>query len=336
MRTLVTGATGFIGSMLAEHLSNRAHQQNDKSISRIYCLVRQTSSLLWLKDLPVELVYGDLFAAAALASVLPQVTHVFHLAGVTKARTEQEYFRANGEGTRHLLQLCARHARKLERFVYVSSQAAAGPSLDGHLISEEEPPRPVSIYGRSKLAGEKACQEFWREMPITIIRPPVVYGPRERDVYQYFKQVKMGIRPRLGWHERKVSLIHAEDLVDGILLASEHPKAVGETYFMTNPQPYDWQELGKAIATVMRKKTISIIIPEWIVPIVAAMSELVAKLNNKPALLNFDKVREMRQYYWVCSGEKARQQLGFMPKLSVEEGLRDTWRWYRENGWLRP
>ncbi|MDZ7359251.1 MAG: NAD-dependent epimerase/dehydratase family protein [candidate division KSB1 bacterium] len=328
MRTLITGATGFIGSILAEALHKTRRDE------KIYCLVRRTSSLAWLKNLPVEFVVGDLFADAAFRPILPEISHVIHLAGVTKARTETDYFHANGEATHHLLQSCARHAKKLQRFVYISSLAAAGPSADGHLVTEDETPRPVSIYGRSKLAGEEACREFGRELPITIIRPPAVYGPREKDIYQYFKQVKMGVRLRLGWHERKTSMIHAQDLVNGILVASEHPAAVGETYFMTNPQPYEWQELGQTLANVMQRRTISLTVPELIAPVLAAFSEMGAKITGKPALLNFDKINELRQYYWVCSGEKARQQLGFVPALSIQEGLQITWKWYRENGWL--
>lgn len=330
MSILITGATGFIGSLLAESLVARQPQKTAK----IYCLVRRTSSLTYLEKLPLELVYGDLFTDTALIPVLPEVTQVIHLAGVTKARTEAEYFRGNGEATRHLLQLCAQHARNLQRFVYVSSLAAAGPSADGHLITEKETPRPVSIYGRSKLAGETACQEFCREIPLTIIRPPAVYGPREKDIYEYFKQVKMGARLRLGWRERQASMIHGQDLVNGILLASEHPRAAGETYFMTNPQPYDWHELGAALATAMQKKTISITVPEFIAPVLAAFSELGAKISRQPALLNFDKINELRQYYWVCSGDKARQQLGFTPALSIQDGLQQTYQWYKEHGWL--
>ncbi len=333
MRTLITGATGFIGSLLVESLLARRQKQHAVE-SKIYCLVRRTSSLAWLEKLPVELVHGDLFSDEALIPVLPKISHIIHLAGLTKARTEAEYFRANGEATRHLLQLCARHAKQLERFVYVSSLAAAGPSADGHLLTEEETPQPVSIYGRSKLAGEMACQEFCRELPITIIRPPAVYGPREKDIYEYFKQVKMGVRLRLGWGERKASMIHGQDLANGILHAREHPHAAGETYFMTNPQPYDWQELGAALAAAMQKKIISLTVPEFVAPVLAAFSELGAKITRKPALLNFDKIRELRQAYWVCSGEKARQQLGFVPALSIQEGLQQTYQWYKENGWL--
>ena len=330
MSILITGATGFIGSLLAASLAARRQQQDGK----IYCLVRRTSTLTDLEKLPLELVSGDLFSDAALISVLPEITRVIHLAGVTKARTKAEYFRGNGEATRNLLKLCAQHAKNLQRFVYVSSLAAAGPSADGHLITEEEMPQPVSIYGRSKLAGETACQEFCREFPITIIRPPAVYGPREKDIYEYFKQVQMGVRLRLGWRERQASMIHGQDLVNGILLASAHSAAAGETYFMTNPQPYNWHELGAALATVMQKKTVSLTVPEFIAPVLAAFSELGAKISGKPALLNFDKVNELRQYYWVCSGEKARQQLGFTPALSIQEGLQQTYQWYKENGWL--
>jgi nucleoside-diphosphate-sugar epimerase len=333
MRTLVTGATGFIGSLLVERLLGGA-QQPEKEPARVFCLVRRSITGTWLENLPVELVHGDLFADAALIPVLSEVSHVIHLAGVTKARTEAEYFHSNTETTRHFLRLCARHAPHLQRFVYISSIAAAGPSPEGRLVSEDEPPRPMSIYGRSKLAGEMACQEWRGKLPITIIRPPVVYGPRDKDVYQYFKQVKMGLRLRLGRHERKVSMIHVHDLVAGIILAGEHPRAAGETYFLTNPQPYDWHELGQAVASAMQRKTLSITVPEAAAPALAAVSELGAKITGKPALLNFDKVAEMRQYYWVCSGEKARQQLGFVPALSIQAGLQNTWQWYRENGWL--
>jgi len=335
MRTLITGATGFIGSILVDQLLQRRQQSNSPIYNdRVFCLVRRTSSLEWLKSASVELVQGDLFADAALVPVLTEVSHVIHLAGVTKARTKAEYFRGNGEATRHLLQLCAQHAKKLERFIYVSSQAAAGPSADGHLVTEDETPRPVSIYGRSKLAGETACQEFCRALPLTIIRPPAVYGPREKDIYQYFKQVKMGLRLRLGWNKRLVSMVHAYDLVSGILLASQHPHAVGETYFITNPQPYDWHELGEAVAAVINRRTISLTLPEWTASVLAGFGEFGAKITRQPALLNFDKIRELRQYYWICSGEKAKQHLGFTPALSIQEGLKITYQWYRENGWL--
>ncbi|MEK7727944.1 MAG: NAD-dependent epimerase/dehydratase family protein [candidate division KSB1 bacterium] len=326
MIAFVTGGTGFIGSLLVEQLV-----QNDWEV---HCLVRKSSSLKWLQKLPVQLVHGDLFAEETLAATLAQATHVFHLAGVTKGLTAAEYFRSNGEATRALLQACAHHGTQIERFVYVSSIAAAGPSRDRHLVREEETPHPVSIYGRSKVEGERACAEYAGKLPITIARPPIVYGPRDRDVYEYFKQVQLGVRLRPGRQKRVYSLIHVQDLVAGLITLAQHPRAAGETFFLTNPAPVEWPELGLAIARAMQKKTIQITVPVFVTTIIAALSELVAQLLRKPALLNFDKVREMRETHWIFSGEKARTQLGFVPALSLEEGLRQTVAWYRENEWL--
>ncbi len=326
MIAFVTGGTGFIGSLLVEQLV-----QNDWEV---HCLVRKSSSLKWLQKLPVQLVHGDLFAEESLATTLARATHVFHLAGITKGLNAAEYFRSNGEVTRALLQACAHHGKQIERFVYVSSIAAAGPSREGHLVREEEPPRPVSVYGRSKLEGERACAEYASKLPITIARPPIVYGPRDRDVYEYFKQVQLGIRLRPGGQKRVYSLIHVQDLAAGLIALAQTPRAVGETYFITNPEPVEWPELGLAIARAMQKKTIQITVPMFATSIIAALSELTAYIIRKPALLNFDKVREMREPHWSFSGEKARAQLGFVPALTLEEGLRQTVEWYRENEWL--
>lgn len=326
MIAFVTGGTGFIGSLLVEQLVQRNWE--------VHCLVRKSSSLKYLQKLPVQLVHGDLFAEETLAATLAQATHVFHLAGVTKGLTAAEYFRSNGEATRAVLQACAQHCKQLERFIYVSSIAAAGPSRDGHLLREDETPRPVSVYGRSKLEGERACAEYVGQLPITIARPPIVYGPRDRDVYEYFKQVQLGVRLRPGWQTRVYSLIHVEDLVAGLITLAQHEHAVGETYFITNTEPVEWMQLGLAIARALEKKTMQITVPLFVTSIIAALSEFVAYVMRKPALLNFDKIREMRETHWIFSGEKARAHLGFVPALSLENGLRQTVEWYRENEWL--
>jgi nucleoside-diphosphate-sugar epimerase len=326
MIAFVTGGTGFIGSLLVEQLVQKNWE--------VYCLVRKTSSLKWLQKLPVQLVQGDLFAEESLAATLAQATHVFHLAGATKGLTSADYFRSNSEATRALLQACAHHAKHIERFVYVSSIAAAGPSREGHHVTEDETPRPISVYGRSKLEGERACAEFANKLPLTIARPPIVYGPRDRDVYEYFKQVRLGVRLRPGRQKRVYSLIHVQDLAAGLITLAQHPRAAGETYFITNPEPVEWVQLGLAIGRALQKRTIQITVPVFVTSIIAALSELAAFIVRKPGLLNFDKVREMRETHWTFSGEKARAQLGFTPSLSLEEGLRQTVEWYRENEWL--
>jgi nucleoside-diphosphate-sugar epimerase len=322
----VTGATGFIGSALVEKLV--------ANHTRVKCLVRSTSRRRWLATLPIEFIDGDLFSREALSHALSDVTHIFHLAGLTKAIRREDYFRANCGGTKSLLELASRSCERLERFVYVSSQAAAGPSLNGNAVTEADNPHPVSIYGKSKLAGERACQAMGKKLPWTIIRPPAVYGPRERDIYTYFQQVNLGVRLLLGSVERWVSIVYVDDLANGILAASQHPKSVGETYFIANAEPCEWSNLGEIIAKALGRKTIRVTLPTWLAPVLATSGEAISMLTRKPPLLGFDKIRELKQPGWVCSSDKISTQLGFQCEISLEEGMSRTAAWYREQGWL--
>lgn len=222
----------------------------------------------------------------------------------------------------------------MKRFVFLSSLAAAGPSPDGSPRREDDTPRPVSIYGRSKLEGEICCAKFKSQLPITIIRAPIVLGPRSRTLYRYLKPLKRGIRLRFRQESNLLSLVHVQDLVRGILIAAAHPKSSGETYFIANSEPYSWSQLFDSIAKLVNRKTISITIPLWTFSMAAALSEFYSKLSGKPGMLNFDKLGEIRNSFWVCSTEKVREQLGFTTSLSLEEGLRQNIDWYLQNGWL--
>jgi nucleoside-diphosphate-sugar epimerase len=323
---LVTGATGFIGSALVEKLIERGY--------RVKCLIRKTSNRRWLENLPIEVVDGDLFSDEALLPALSEVTHVFHLAGLTKARRREEYFRANGEGTTHLLQLAGKAAVNLKRFVYVSSQAAAGPSLNGLPVTEADAPHPVSIYGESKLAGERACAEIGSKIPWSVVRPPAAYGPRERDIYTYFQQVNYGVRLQLGAGQRWTSIVYVDDLARGIITVAQDSRSLGEIYFIANATPCEWSALGEMVASALHRKSWRLILPTWIAPVLATASEAVSALTLKPALLSFDKMKELQQRHWVCSTEKIRTQLGFHCEVALEEGMARTATWYREHGWL--
>jgi len=328
MIALVTGCTGFIGSILTEKLVEEGWQ--------VHCLVRKTSSLEYLQNQPVNLLYGDISSSSLelFSGVIGEITHVFHIAGVTKAVRPEHYFQTNGLNTCHLLQACALHAKRLRRFIYLSSLAAAGPSPDGSPGREGDAPHPVSMYGRSKLEGEICCAKFKSQLPITIIRAPVVFGPRSRDLLQYLKPLKRGIRLRFRQDSNLLSLVHVHDLVRGILIAAVHPKAPGETYFIANPEPYTWSQLFDSIAKLVNRKTIPITIPLWMLSLAAALSGLYSKLSGKPGMLNFDKLDEIRNRFWVCSTEKVREQLGFTTSMSLAEGLRQNIDWYLQNGWL--
>jgi nucleoside-diphosphate-sugar epimerase len=326
MKVFITGATGFVGSFLAESLIEKKYN--------VRCLVRKQSNLRWIADLDVECYYGTLSDKQSLYKGLENVDMVFHLAGLTKARTEDEYFEANYTGTKNLIDAVIKVNKKLQRFIHVSSQAAIGPSPSIIPIDENCKPNPLTYYGKSKLAGEKYVLENKDNLPITILRPPAVYGPRDTDILEFFRTVKTGIIPQLGGTDKYLSLIHVKDLVEGIIRASELKKAEGKTYFITSPKPYPWSEIAKTTLKVMNKRGFKVPVPLILMKGVALVSEGISTFTKKPALVNNQKIIEMEQDFWTCSPDRAKKDLDFEAKISLEDGIRETIAWYKENRWL--
>ncbi len=326
MKILVTGATGFIGSHLAELLLKKNYS--------VRCLIRKTSNTVWLKDLPVELVYGDLFDAEALHRAVEGVDFIYHSAGLTKAKTEEEYFRGNSTGTRNLLDAVTEYNPGVRRFVLFSSQAAAGPSPTKDPIDESVPAHPITTYGRSKLAAEQECLAAAKTIKITIVRPPVVYGPRDKDVFEFFHTVSMGLQPMAGMKDKFVSMIHVSDLIRGTVMAAENPKALGQTYYISSKEVYNWRDLGEITRKALGNRVLRVRIPEPGIYAIAAVAELMAKFSSKPALINFEKARDMVQNYWTCDASKAKRDLGFEQEMPLEAGITSTIQWYKDAGWL--
>ena len=279
MIALVTGATGFIGSHLVDLLLKQKYD--------VRVLLRKTSDTVWLKGLPIDYVYGDLFDRDALRQAVAGVDYVFHSAGVTKAKTAEEYFRGNTEGTRNMLNAVSQHNPGLKRFVQISSQTAAGPSPGIAPITEEIAPHPITTYGESKLRAEEACAERRGTIPITILRPPAVYGPRDKDIFEFFKTMSKGLQPMVGMKEKFVSLIHVGDLVRGFVLAAGSEKALGQTYFISSSRVYGWKEVGEVSRRVIGKSAFRIKIPEAGVFAIAAVSEFFGLFSKSPVLINF-------------------------------------------------
>jgi dihydroflavonol-4-reductase len=326
MRALVTGANGFIGSFLVEKLLDRGWH--------VRCLVRKTSNLRWLAGLDIDLCVGEMFDAYSLQEAVKDIDVVFHLAGVTKGKTEQDYFRGNFIATENLIQACQKSGSASQKFIFVSSQAAGGPSAEGKELTEAEAIHPISVYGRSKKMAEEEVMQFSQTRPATIIRPPSVFGPRDVDFYALYKIVNRGIIPKAGRDEQKISIVYISDLVEGIIQAAENPKANGETFFICQDHAVSFYELGQIVATVLGKKTITLPIPLGLVESASIITTAISKITGTPALLNADKVLEMKQAGWICSNAKAKKMLNYKAKIAIEEGMKQTAAWYKKMGWL--
>ena len=326
MKVLITGSNGFIGSHLVERLLTQNCQ--------VRCLVRKASVLKWIEHLPIELVHGDITDFSSLAPLISNVDYIYHLGGVLRTNKESEFFKVNCDGTKNLLEACRQQNPSLKRFIYVSSQAAAGPSNSGTPLTEADTPAPISMYGKSKLRAEEIVLDVQNIFPVTIIRPPAVYGPRDDDILGVFKYIKLGIKPLVGNQEKMVSIIYIADLVRGIHIAGEHPQAENEIFFISNRNGYSWIEIEDTIARVMKKKTLTIRLPEFVLDIMANLSEQMAGIFRNPAILNRDKAAEMKQNYWLIDSTKAESKLGFVSQISLGQGIEETYQWYRLQGWL--
>jgi len=326
MIALVTGASGFIGSHLAEHLAQRGYT--------VRVLLRKTSSTAWLESLQLEKVYGDVFQEDRLAEAVQGAQYVFHSAGLTKAKTPEEYFGANTQGTANLLHAALRHAPGLRRFVLVSSQTASGPSPTATPITEDHPPQPITTYGRSKLEAEQECLKLADRLPVTIVRPPAVYGPRDKDIFEFFRTFSRGLQPMVGFSEKYVSLIHVLDLVRGIAMAAECEGARGRTYFLSSTRAYGWKEVGEVTRRAMGRRALRLRIPEPGVYAIASIAHFASLFSPRPALINLEKARDMVQNYWTCDSSRAKRDFGFKQEISLEEGIAGTVEWYKQAGWL--
>ena len=326
MKALITGGNGFIGSHLADTLLAKGYS--------VRCLVRRTSDLTWLQGHDIEYVYGDLFDKPALETSVAGVDYVYHSAGVTKAKTKEGYYKGNTEGTRNMLEAVLSVNPGLKRFIHVSSQAAIGPSSSRTPIDERATAHPITTYGKSKWEAEVECQRFQEKLPITIVRPPAVYGPRDKDVFEFFHTMSRGLQPMIGFSDKYVSLIHVEDLVRGFVMAAESPNAAGNAYFISSRRTYNWKELGDITREALGRRALRIRIPEAIVFVVSAVAEFASLFSSKPALLNIEKGKDIVQNFWTCDSSRAKADFGFEEEIQIEDGISRTIAWYRNQGWL--
>jgi nucleoside-diphosphate-sugar epimerase len=324
VNALITGANGFIGSHLAEELVRRGWEVN--------CLVRRPHGLGWIESLGVRLVLGDCRHKPTLGPAVEGADFVFHLAGVINALRWEDYFQANVIGTRNLLEACTERNPGLKKFIHVSSISAAGPSEKGRALTEDDPVRPVSDYGRSKLGGEEAVREFGMKFPFVIIRPPNVIGPRQSELREAIRLIKKRIKPAVGTGEPQTSLCYVRDVVEALILAAERPEADGRTYFLADPKAYAWSDITAAIQEALGIRRVFLIVPYQAQWLVAAASEAAARLTGRKPKLTRTSVLAARKYNWIYDGSLIKRELGFEPRTGLREAIEETIEWHRVHG----
>ena len=325
MRVFVTGASGFIGRHLVHALSSAGHT--------LTCLVRDPQSAAWMKDLPrCEAVRGTLSDSALLEECAREAQVVYHLAACTSAAGSATYVEVNARGTERVAGAAASAGARL---VFLSSLSAAGPRTSRNPAREDDPPHPVSDYGRSKLLGEEGIRRILPQKDWTILRAPAVFGPGDRDVLFLFRMASLGIIPQVAGRHTEISVIHVEDLIRALLLAGTRAAARGRLYHVSNGRVYTRDDVADALRVAAGKDAVlPLPLPPLFYRTVGLFSDLAARISGKPALFNSDKVRELIQPGWVCSSARIADELGFTPAIGMQEGFRSTQEWYRREGWL--
>ncbi len=324
MKAFVTGATGFIGSHLAEALLHSS------DFSEVRCLIRRNEK--WLTGIDIKPIRGDLSNLKALDKGLDGVDVLFHLAAIVKAPTKKEFTHANVDATEDLVRLAQK--KGIKNIVILSSLAAAGPS-NGTPKTEDEPMKPVSMYGFSKKEMEARVRKAALENEsIKIIRPPAVYGPREDQIYSFFKACSKGVCPIIGdGNNPRVSMVYVSDLIDGIMLAAQKKDPGIHTYFIAGEGTYSWNEIKAVTSRVLGRKTIPIKINRTFVKKLAGVIENVASLFGVYPVVNKEKANELI-LEWTCSSDKAGNELHYHPNVSLAEGISRTIHWYKKHNWL--
>lgn len=330
MNILITGATGFIGGFIVDEALNRGMQ--------VWVAVRPTSSRKYLTDPRIQFLELNLGNKEQMKERMGNLKfdYVVHAAGATKCLHAEDFFRSNTDGTKNLVQALIELQMPLKRFVFVSSLSVYGP------VAEEQPyreiclndkPQPNTAYGRSKLAAEQYIESL-SSLPYVILQPTGVYGPRERDYFMMAKSIKSHTDFSVGYKPQDLTFVYVLDVVQAIFLALDCQKTGGK-YMLSDGEVYSSRTFSDLIHRELGKPwLLHIKAPIWLLRIITFCGEYIGRMTGKISALNNDKYNIMKQRNWRCDINPAINDLGYKPKYQLDEGVRLTIKWYKENGWL--
>lgn len=327
MRVFVTGATGFVGSHLVDLLLDEGHT--------VRALVRGGRPTALTGREGVEVVTGSLADEGTLTEALAGVDAIAHLAGKYKLQNPAELLDVNAAGTRRLVRAALTACPDLTRLVFLSSIAAAGPgSEDLSPRTEGDPTDPVSYYGRSKRMAEEQVLEAADQLPVTIIRPPIVYGPGDRSRLKLFRRAQRRVVPQAGRGSALLSVIYVEDLCRAILLAMTRSHTSGRVFYVEDGRAVTWRQLTAAVGHGLGVRTKRVGVPGWMLSLATRANATYGRVRHRASALTPDRVSEVRALNWACSSQAIRDELGWQPTTTLAEGIAATAHWYRDAGWL--
>lgn len=280
----------------------------------------------------VEVRPGSIDDPQSLRQAMAGITHVIHCAGATKAVRVSGFYEVNQVGTRNVVAAINEQSGQVRRLVHISSLAAAGPALPEKPACEGDVPRPVSEYGKSKLAGEMEVRNHCRVEHV-ILRPSAVYGPRDEEFLRLFRTVRHHVWPRMG-RAQALSLVFVKDLAEAVVNCLSHPAAGGKTYFVASKEVVTSRSMTAEIAAQMNNWTVPVPVPVALLGPICLAAEVWSRLTGKPSVLSWQKFAELRAPGWVCGPTRLERDIGCVCATMLKPGIADTLRWYRQENWL--
>lgn len=331
---LVTGASGFIGSFIVEEALRRGFG--------VWAGIRSSSSREYLQDRKIHFLELDFAHPNELRAQLSghkgtysKFDYIIHCAGVTKCVDKSDFERVNYLQTKYFIDTLRELNMIPKQFIFISTLSVFGPIREKNYtpITEEDTPMPNTAYGLSKLKAEIYLQSI-PGFPYVIYRPTGVYGPREKDYFLMAKSIRQHTDFSVGFRRQDLTFVYVKDIVQAVFLGIEKQVSC-RTYFLADGKVYR----SRAFSDLIRKElgnpfVIRLRCPLIILKVVSLLAEFWAVRSKKPSTLNSDKYNIMKQRNWQCDIGPAVRELGFAPQYNLEQGVRETIAWYKNEGWL--